>query len=213
MADTPKEKLERERAQREQVLRKLYDCSEDFLRHTVRTDRNLVEIFQMPDADLARALAYLESDRLISNLVTALALTRAGVRYVEETISPTQKPQEPSPSVEIHGNVGTIQYGGHNSANVQQNITTHAPQLVQIFADLRREVAVLPPASQQEAIELIDSIEDSAAKSPPKAGIIKASAGGLLKLAEGTVAAYSFVQLVCTLLGLLGLPVPRLPGP
>lgn len=103
-------------------------------------------------------------------------LTSSGILYVERVITTINQPKEqpPPPIVHnYHSPVGAVQTGNYNTATVTQNIGTNTMEIVKLISDLRQSFQNLPDKQKEEAIELVDGIEQEVKSDKPRKRNIK----------------------------------------
>jgi len=84
----------------------------------------------------------------------------------------------------FHASVGAVQYGDNNTANVNQTVDPNNTQILQVIAELRRQVSTLAVDKQSIANAAIDDIE-TAITNPTQVEKAKSSLWTLWGISQG----------------------------
>lgn len=132
-----------------------------------------------------------------------MVITHKGVMEVENTVRFPNRPSEHfgvnvtqhinNTNSVTHSNVGVVQAGVQNTANVQQASGTNLADVTDLIDAIREEVKALPENRRQEAAELADVIEAEVVSSAPSKMKLKAfcsELGGYLDTASKAMEIY-----------------------
>lgn len=131
-------------------------------------------------------------------------LTQSGVQEVERSLAHPNEATEHFPmsvvqnvthNYQISGPVGALQSGSHNTATVVQNVAV-GDSAMTALAQLRHAAEKLSGEDREEAIELVDTIEEQVRSRKPKKSVIKQCGEGL----AGKIKEIDVVALVSLLL-------------
>lgn len=105
---------------------------------------------------------------------SAISITHYGIIEIENSVKQPRQATEHFQQQAItmvqnfHGNVGAVQNGNENLANIQQNTGANAQELIQILSQLHQDIKRLPEQKKVEAEVLIADIEEEAKSLSPK---------------------------------------------
>lgn len=175
--------LEQRQAWRYAILRKMYQASGGDHFFVMEFD-DVARGIDVPENEREPARQYLHGEGLIKMRGPTLAsITHAGVVEIEASMErPAERTEHFTPAViqqvtqNFSGPVGAVQTGSHNVAHVTQNVSTDVQVLLQ---QLRAQVDGLPVEQREEAIELVDGLEEQAKKPSPSKAMIKQILAGL----------------------------------
>ena len=105
-----------------------------------------------------------------------VCLSHKAIVEIENSITNPLQSTEHFPSTVIqnfNAPVGSVQTGNHNIANVNQNFGQNLSEILQQLAILRNEFQILPISEREEAIEIVDALEDEVKSETPSKGKIK----------------------------------------
>lgn len=115
-------------------------------------------------------------------VVWGVTLSHKAVIEVEQSISnPTGGTEHFSSTViqNFNAPVGSVQTGPHSTANVTQNFGSSASEVLALIPELRESLQALPPGDREEAIEIVDALEEEVQSPAPRKGRLKAFLGQL----------------------------------
>lgn len=136
--------------------------------------------------DICEAARYLSEEGLLTiederggspELGPYLCITHKGIVEVEQSImSPTKATQHfPATVIQyFNDSVGAVQTGAHSTAHAVQQIGSNLPKEFKLTGDLRRSLRTLTPEMQEEAMQLIEGLEDEFRLSQPRKARVKA---------------------------------------
>lgn len=171
-------------SKRYQLLRLIYNLSGGSTSKRV----SVIELRDesgFPINEVEEALDYLQEEYLIkegSNERFDVFIKHAGVIEVEQSISNPAKPTEHFTTQVIqhfHGTVGAIQNAPHSTANIQQNIGADSSDVLRLIQELRQSFQSLPPEQRDDALQLVDSLQEEAQSPSPRKERMKAFLRGL----------------------------------
>jgi hypothetical protein len=119
-------------------------------------------------------------------------ITHDGVREIEDSVTSPQEATTHFPpdvsntyhTYNISGPVGAIQSGSNNTATFVQNVAL-GTDAVNAMAQLRAAAESRDGDDREEALELVDAIEEEAKASKPKKALIKQCGEGLATKLKG----------------------------
>lgn len=196
-------------AMRLALLKRMWERSQ--ARTNVGMDRDsLFEDVGANRQDGEAAARWLVEEGLAGFIGQMLKIEHAGIKEVEDAIrDPKSRTEHFTPPVismantfNIHGStIGALQIGNDATANVQQNIGAMPEQLVELFAQLRREVDALPdPAQRAEIVEVVDDLEKEARQEKRNEFRLKA-------LSTALTGVNTLLPIVKMILGVLGVHI------
>lgn len=115
-------------------------------------------------------------------VVWGVSLSHKAIIEIEQSITNPNRDTEHFPSTVIqnfNGPVGSVQTGSHSVAYVTQNFGASASDVMNLIRELRQNLQTLPPDQRQEAIEVVDALEEEVQSPAPRKGRIKAFLGQL----------------------------------
>jgi hypothetical protein len=127
---------------------------------------------------------YFTSEGLFGNrgVDGGVSLSHRAIVEIEQSITQPNRGTEHFPSTVIqnfNAPVGSVQTGSHSVAHVTQNFGSSASEVVNLIRELRQNLQALPPDERQEAIEVVDALEEEVQSPTPRKGRIKAFLGQL----------------------------------
>ncbi|MCA1634479.1 MAG: hypothetical protein LC802_12485 [Acidobacteria bacterium] len=181
--------LQEKQRQRYLVLSKLYELTDGEPVRRIEADE-LREATGLTEVTFHDAVQYLRGEGLLKTSNLVLELTHEGLVEYERSLEKPDVPTEHFPVQVIqqfNAPVGAVQTGTHATANVVQNIGSSAGMVLELLAQLRRDIeTTLPPAEQVEALELVEGIEEEARSEKPRTTRVKAFLKGLGNFALST---------------------------
>jgi hypothetical protein len=124
----------------------------------------MLEAPELDSNEVQSIVLYLAGEGLVQSLADEaplLRITHRGVVEVEESLlNPKQSTEHFLPQViqHFHGDVGSVQTGNQNVANVVQNLASDADMLA-LLRELRRHIVDEPAEKQQQGLELLEGLE------------------------------------------------------
>lgn len=167
------------------LLRKLYELTDG-----VETKITLLEAPEGIDQrELWSIIDYLSSERLLKQLAgnaPLVQISHRGVLEIEDSIVSPHKPTEHflPQVINFYGNVGSVQSGNKNVANVSQNIGD--PSMVELLQELRRHLNSETTESKREGNEVLDGLEAELTSNNPNQSRIKFYPKGLSNFVTDT---------------------------
>jgi hypothetical protein len=134
---------------------------------------------------------YFTSEGLFGNrgVDGGVSLSHKAIVEIEQSITQPNSGTEHFPSTVIqnfNAPVGSVQTGSHSVAHVTQNFGSSASEVINLIRELRQNLQTLPPDQRQEAIEVVDALEEEVQSSTPRKGRIKAFLGQLGEFTANT---------------------------
>ena len=182
------ELLVREReGRRFRILRRLYDMSGGSAERDV-SYREVQTAERLDDEQWWPAYYWLEAEGLLEEAVSSrVRLTAQGVDEIERTKKAPQSSTEHFPSIVIqnnYGNIGAIQSGSHNTANVSQQLNANT-ELRILVQQLHAAIEAQPDSPEKnEALEQFEVLKEEAEAEQPRPNRIKSclkAIGGFVK--------------------------------
>jgi hypothetical protein len=133
--------------------------------------------------ELLSAIDYLSGEGLVESLadgVPFVKISHRGVVEVEKSITNPREPTEhflPQVIQYFYGNVGSVQAGNQNIANVSQTIGD--PKILELVEELRRHLDNKASEFEREGNELLDGLKTEVEASTPNQSRIKLYLKGL----------------------------------
>jgi hypothetical protein len=181
--------LEEKQQQRYLVLSKLYDLTDGRSGRRVGSDK-LWEATGLSETTFRDVVQYLKGEDLLKTSNLVIELTHSGLVEYERSLEKPDVPTEHFPVQVIqqfNAPVGAVLTGAHATANIIQNVGSNAGEMLQLLAQLRRDIEItLPQAEQVEALELVEGIEEEARSEKPRTARVKAFLKGLGNFALST---------------------------
>ena len=181
--------LHEKQRQRYLVLSKLYELTDSSPVRRVEADV-VREATGLTEVTFHDCVQYLRGEGLLKTSNLVLELTHAGIVEYERSLERPDAPTEHFPVQVIqqfNAPVGAVQTGAHVTANVVQNFGASAGELLELLSRLRRDIeATLPSAEREEALELVEGIEEEARSEKPRAARVRAFLKGLGNFALST---------------------------
>lgn len=115
-------------------------------------------------------------------VVWGVSLSHKAIVEIEQSITRPNRGTEHFPSTVIqnfNAPVGSVLTGAGSVAHVTQNFGTSASDVMRLLQELRRDLQTLPPDERQEAIDVVDALEEEVQSPTPRKGRIKAFLGQL----------------------------------
>ena len=166
------------------LLRLIYDLSKAQTNTSILTSV-LAKETELSEFEVDELLDYLEAEGLIRALGderTAVYITHPGVTEVEQSITNPTKPTEHFMMQVIqhfHRAVGAVQNATHSTDNVAQNIGVNTSEVLPLIHQLRESLGTLPTDEHEQALELVESLEEEVQSPSPRIARVKAFLRGL----------------------------------
>jgi hypothetical protein len=170
------------------VLRRLFDLS--FGEICIVSIPIFCKETGIPDYDVLEAARYLQEEGLLTIREDVkdeyqaaptpgpyLLLTHKGIVEVEQSITSPMKATQHFPATVIqyfNDSVGAVQTGAHSIAHSVQQLGHDLPKEFKLTAGLRRHLGSLTPEMQEEAIQLIEGLEEDFRLSQPRKARVRA---------------------------------------
>ncbi|HMS41066.1 MAG TPA: hypothetical protein PKE69_12625 [Pyrinomonadaceae bacterium] len=136
--------------------------------------------------------------------------------YIEEQLEENEmatktesdlKDQSNSTVIQNYGQIGSVQTGNHNLANINQNIGQNFSEILELLANLKREFQSLPDGDREEAIDIVDDFEKEIVKNTPNKSKIRGFLSATKEFAVKTgteLAASTLAKLLESQMGIKG---------
>ncbi len=163
--------------------------------------------------------AYLSADS-----TDVFSITGKAYRDVEayHAGAPTSVEQEiqsqtgnPPQIITINGPVGALQTGPNSTANVTQNINANSAEIVRLLEQLKSNLSELPDEKQEDASDILETLQEEVESSEPDARKISRSFKMLQRASRGigkTTQWGANLTILITKLEELGIPIEQLPN-
>jgi hypothetical protein len=178
-ANTKLDSLLEKQRKRYLLLDKIYELTNG--------DESKILMLEAPEEldskEVLSIVRYLAGEGLVDSLADEAPLLRISHRGVVEVENSRLNPREPTEhfSAQViqhfHGNVGSVQTGNQNVANVMQKIGD--PQLLDLLREVRRHLKGDTADVRREGSELLDGLEAEVNASSPSESRIKLYLKGL----------------------------------
>ncbi len=183
-------KVRERETRRFRVLRHLYESSgSGNLYKTVSTDE-LQKTAGLSEEEWWSVFDYLVGEKLIAEAHSgAVTITARGVDEIEQAERrPDKATAHFSPQVTqiFHGAVGAVQTGSHSTAHITQNIGSDVADILKLLGELRQGFQSLPPEPREEAVEIVDALEEEIKSVAPRRGRVRAYLGQIGSFAKDT---------------------------
>jgi hypothetical protein len=176
-------------ARRYRVLRKIYDAAGGEVGNGVPY-RKVQEELNLGDIEWWPTYYYLEAEGLIEEVASSLVgVTGVGVDEMERSKKSPPEGTEHFPATVIqyfNGPVGSVQTGAHSSSQVTQNFGFNTTEVLKLLEELRRGFQSLPEGEREQAIEVVDGLEEEIQSSNPRRGRIRVFLGQIGSFAANT---------------------------
>lgn len=181
--------LQEKQRRRYLVLSKLYELTDGEPVRLAEADP-VREATGLDEVTFHEAVQYLRGEGLLKTSNLVLELTHAGVVEYERSLERPDVPTEHFPVQVIqqfNAPVGAVQTGTHATANVVQQVGAGTGEVLELLGQLRRDIeATLPAEEREEALELVEGIEEEARSEKPRTARVKAFLKGLGNFALST---------------------------
>jgi hypothetical protein len=178
-------------ARRYRVLRKLYDEADGEVGRGV-SYRKVQEELRLADSEWWPTYYYLEAEGLIEEVASSLVgITGPGVDEIERSRKAPREPTEHFPATVIQyftAPVGAVHTGPHSSSEVTQNFGANASEVLGLLQELRQGFQSLPEDEREQAMEVVDALEEEIQSQNPRKGSIRAFLGQIGSFAADTAA-------------------------
>lgn len=151
---------------------------------------------------------FIEANRLYGELGRLLKVVTEEFRRMRED----EKTAGKGDHFHIGGNVGNLVTGNKNVTTLNQTAGATAGEILELLAQLRTAVQVLPLETRQDAIDYIDGIEVEAKAEKPSKGKLRSFLSSLKETAEAGNEVAGFGEKVIPLIEKLGPLVVALIG-
>ncbi len=177
------EDIARRESDRFRVLEAIYDGTGG---NHLRFARffNVATGLGIPQSEQRDALSYLTRSGLLDfhGSGGGVTITLAGVNEVEAKRRKPAEPTEhfPAPvTITINGNVGAIQHGSGNVANVAQQIGMKVDEVSALVGELRAAAPEVEPAKRKRFEAAVNTVEKLAKSGEPDGDALELAAGFL----------------------------------
>jgi hypothetical protein len=131
------------------------------------------------EAEAEEIYDYFWSEGFFDNriVVWGVSLSHRAIVEIEQSISNPNRGTEHFTSTVIqnfNAPVGSVQTGSHSVANVTQHFGANASEVLNLIQELRQSFNSLPQDRRDEAIEVVDALEEEIQSPTPRKGRIKA---------------------------------------
>jgi hypothetical protein len=182
-------KVQEREALRFKTLRRLYELSRGDAHRAVTFD-NLQKAAGIDEDQWWAIFDYLTREGLMREAHSgAVAITARGVDEMERAEHRPDKATEhfsTQVTQHFHGAVGAVQTGSHSTAHVTQNIGAEIADVLKLLGEVRQGFQSLPPEPRQEAVEVVDALEEEIKSPAPRKGRVRAYLGQIGSFAKDT---------------------------
>lgn len=170
--------IQQKQAKRYSMLLKLWeavDCKEhktvDFMKVAKGAGFN--------EEEAEEIYIYFMNEGFFGNRIVrwGVSLSHKAILEIEQSISNPNRDTEHFTSSVIqnfNAPVGSVQTAPHSTSNVTQNFGANVSEVLNLIQELRQNFQTLPPDRREEAIEIIDALEEEVQSSAPRKGRLKA---------------------------------------
>jgi len=137
-----------------------------------------------------------------------VTLSHKAIVEIERSLTnPTEATEHFSTTViqNFNAPVGAVQTGPNSTANVAQNFGSNLSEVMALIAQLREQLSSLPSDVRQDAMDLVEGLDEEVQKPSPSKGKIRALLGQLAISAGQTAATGAVTVLVDSIAKYLGL--------